>query len=103
MLIVGDTTSGVFSGTIDKPLPNGWVIDVPNEHLIAPDGTSYEAIGIAPDVLVPYFPEAVKATGVDPGLEKAMHLLGSPRFDELAVAAKRAPGIGHRSACVGRG
>jgi hypothetical protein len=47
---------------------------------------------MAPDVLAPYFREAVKATGIDPGLEKAVYLLASPSFDELAAGVKRRKG-----------
>lgn len=100
VIIVGDRSSGVHSDAIPKQLPNGWTITQSSEAIIAPDGTLYEAIGVPPDVLVPYEPEEVKATGVDPGLEKALHLLTSPRFDELARGVKRRAGGGRQFSCT---
>ena len=90
VLIVGDRSAGVHSDTLDKRLPNGWKISIPNEAFVAPDGSMYETVGIPPDVLVPYYAEEVKATGVDPLMEKALHLLRSSDVRATFAGAKRA-------------
>jgi len=100
VVVVGDRTGGVHSDTLIKYLPNGWRFTLSNEVFTAPDGTTYETVGVPPDLLVPYDPEANLADGVDPQIEKALYLLGSDRFAELAAGAKRLPGRGRRSPCV---
>jgi hypothetical protein len=59
----------------------------------------YETVSVPPDVLVPYYPDEVARTGVDPALEKAIHLLSSDRAPELAAAAKRTGVRGVPSPC----
>lgn len=99
VLIIGDRTAGVHSDTLDKTLPNGWEISISNEAFVAPDGTMYETVGVPPDLLVPYYPEEVRASGIDPALEKAIQLLSSARATELALAAKRSGARGVTSPC----
>lgn len=53
----GGTTRGSFSTVLSKPLPNGWVVELANEVVAAPDGTSYEETGIAPDIEMDVFPK----------------------------------------------
>jgi C-terminal processing protease CtpA/Prc len=89
VLIVGDRSAGVHSDTLDKELPNGWTISISNEAFIAPDGSMYETVGVPPDVLVPYYPEQVRSTGVDPLMEKALHLLHTPDVKRAFAGAKR--------------
>jgi carboxyl-terminal processing protease len=98
VVLVGDRTASVHSDVLQKQLPNGWKIGISNEAFVAPDGSMYETVGVAPDVLVPYYPEAVKESGVDPLLEKAMDLLGSSHFAALVAAVKRGP-MGRASPC----
>jgi carboxyl-terminal processing protease len=90
VLIVGDRSAGVHSDTLDKELPNGWTISVSNEAFVAPDGSMYETVGVPPDVLVPYYPEEVRSTGVDPLMEKALHVLHTPDVKRAFAGAKRA-------------
>lgn len=99
VVVVGDRTGGVHSDTLIKYLPNGWRFTLSNEVFTAPDGTMYETVGVPPDLLAPYDPEANFAEGVDPQIEKALYLLGSDRFAELRAGAKRSPGSGRRSPC----
>jgi hypothetical protein len=98
VVLVGDRTASVHSDVLQKRLPNGWKIGISNEAFVAPDGSMYETVGVAPDVLVPYYPEAVKESGVDPLLEKALDLLGSSHFAALSAAVKRGP-MGRASPC----
>ena len=46
---VGETTRGSFSTVLSKPLPNGWLVELANEVIAAPDGTVYEESGIEPE------------------------------------------------------
>lgn len=52
----GKTTRGSFSTVHSKPLPNGWVIELSNEVIAAPDGQSFEETGIPPHVELEVFP-----------------------------------------------
>lgn len=53
---VGDTTRGAFSDVINKPLPNGWSLDISAEVYRDPDGQSYEARGLPPKLKREVFP-----------------------------------------------
>jgi carboxyl-terminal processing protease len=100
VVLVGDHTASVHSDTLVKFLPNGWRFSISNEAIVAPDGRLYESVGVPPDVLVPVDIDAIKADGVDPQMEKALHLLNSGRFEAMAAAAKRRPSaIGRPSPC----
>lgn len=59
-LRVGDTTQGIFSDTLDKTLPNGWEYTLSNELYTAPAGEVFEGVGIPPDVLIDYPPDAAE-------------------------------------------
>lgn len=72
--IVGDTTSGAFSDMTSRELPNGWVYTISIGDWRAADGTSYEGIGLPPDVVVQN-DSADVANGRDEALEKAISLL----------------------------
>jgi hypothetical protein len=100
VIVVGDRTAGAHSDPLIKPLPNGWRLLLSNERFVSPDGTSYEGIGIPPDVLVAYEPEEVRVSGRDPLLDKALHLLGSEDFRAVAAAAKRPGGGGRPGRCL---
>ena len=52
----GKTTRGSFSTVHSKPLPNGWVIELSNEVIAAPDGQGFEETGIPPEVELEVFP-----------------------------------------------
>src|SRR6185312_943777 len=53
---VGETTRGAFSDMIEKPLPNGWLLDISAEVYRDPDGRSYEAHGLPPKLKREVFP-----------------------------------------------
>jgi C-terminal processing protease CtpA/Prc len=72
--IVGDTTSGAFSDMISRELPNGWVYTISIGDWRSSDGTSYEGIGLPPDVVVQNDSTDI-ANGRDEALEKAISLL----------------------------
>lgn len=99
VLIVGDRTAGVHSDPLIKKLPNGWRFTLSNEAFTAPDGFDYEGIGTQPHVLVPYEPERVRATGVDPAMEKALDLLASRRYQDVVKFLKSRVARGRPSLC----
>jgi carboxyl-terminal processing protease len=53
---VGDTTRGAFSDTVNKPLPNGWMLVLPTEIYRDPAGETYEARGLPPQRPFEVFP-----------------------------------------------
>lgn len=72
--IVGDTTNGIHSNSMDKVLPNGWEISTSFELFSSHDGTVYEQIGIAPDlVVIPEenaFPDGILCVAISDILER---------------------------------
>lgn len=72
--IVGDTTSGAFSDMTSRELPNGWVYTISIGDWRTPDGTSYEGIGLPPDLVVQNDSTDI-ANGRDEALETAILLL----------------------------
>ncbi len=76
--IVGDTTSGAFSDMTSRELPNGWVYSISIGDWRSADGTSYEGIGVPPDVLVQNDSTDI-ANGRDEALEKAIALLSKSK------------------------
>jgi carboxyl-terminal processing protease len=100
VILIGENTAGVHSDTLAKYLPNGWSFTVSNEIIVAPDGQSYEGVGVPPDVVVPFDIEEIKATGIDPQMERALHLLNSGDFQTLVAGAERmSEGLGRPSPC----
>ena len=53
---VGETTRGAFSDVIEKPLPNGWKLNISAEIHLDPHGRSYEARGLPPQIRREVFP-----------------------------------------------
>jgi carboxyl-terminal processing protease len=99
VIVIGDHTASVHSDVLTKYLPNGWRLTLSNELFGAPDGTMYEGVGVPPDILVPYDADEVRATGIDPNIEKALHLLRSDNFAALAKGAKRQRASGRVLPC----
>jgi len=53
--VLGETTNGALSNILHKPLPNGWNYGLSNEVYLDAAGTSFEHIGVPPDIPVPVF------------------------------------------------
>lgn len=77
--IVGDTTSGAFSDMTSRELPNGWIYSISIGDWRSADGTSYEGIGVPPDVVLQNDSTDV-ANGRDEALEKAIALLSKGKL-----------------------
>ncbi|WP_329413093.1 S41 family peptidase [Streptomyces sp. NBC_00704] len=73
---IGENTQGALSDTMDRALPNGWSLTLPNEKYLAPDGAAFDGTGIAPTVRVPVFTGADFAAHRDSALTRARELLG---------------------------
>jgi carboxyl-terminal processing protease len=56
VILVGDATRGAFSDAIDKPLPNGWKLNLSAEIYRDPEGRSYETKGLPPQLKREVFP-----------------------------------------------
>ena len=52
---VGENTQGVFSDVLDRRLPNGWRIVLPNEIYLTAEGRSFDVSGVPPDIAVAGF------------------------------------------------
>ena len=46
---VGESTQGVFSDVLDRRLPNGWRLVLPNEIYVTAEGNSFDVTGVPPD------------------------------------------------------
>jgi C-terminal processing protease CtpA/Prc len=74
---IGESTQGVFSDVLDRRLPNGWRVVLPNEIYVTADGKSFDVRGVPPDVSVAGFSRKNFKSERDPALEKALALLSS--------------------------
>ena len=71
VITIGDTTNGALSTMIPRTLPYGWYYTLAPQDVLAPDGKSYEGIGLAPDVYLVNRKSELEQ-GRDLVLEKAM-------------------------------
>ena len=72
---IGENTQGVFSDVLGRRLPNGWRFGLPNEVFRTPEGTTFDGVGIPPDIVVPVFADEDVAAGKDPALAMALQML----------------------------
>jgi carboxyl-terminal processing protease len=56
VVLVGGPTRGAFSDAIDKPLPNGWKLNLSAEDYRDPEERSYETKGLPPHIARDVFP-----------------------------------------------
>jgi C-terminal processing protease CtpA/Prc len=69
---VGESTQGLFSDTLSRRLPNGWMIYLPNEVFRTKEGKAFDAIGIPPNIPVPVFATPDNVADRDPALATAL-------------------------------
>jgi len=74
--IVGEKTVGILADQLDKDLPNGWVVAVPNVVFMDKNGTSFEVTGVPPDVEVITDLPDLFGRRRDKVIEKAITVLG---------------------------
>jgi len=75
--LVGETTTGSYSQTRHVDYEDGMVLNIAAIHHTFPDGSTFEGVGIAPDVPVDMTPDDLKA-GRDPVLKKALEQAQQP-------------------------
>lgn len=71
---IGDTTEGAFPHAVPRELPNGWVYRVTIGAVLTAQKTSFEGIGIPPDIPV-FISEMDRNQGKDTILDTAVELL----------------------------
>ena len=67
--------SGSILRRLNRSLPNGWRFHLPNEIYFTAEGTAFDAIGVPPDIRVPFFTPTDLQTGQDTALERAINEL----------------------------
>jgi hypothetical protein len=78
VLRIGLSTQGVFSDVLNRSLPNGWHFHLPNEIYFTASGRAFDAVGVPPDLRVPFFDQEDLQSGHDAALEKAIDWLAKP-------------------------
>jgi hypothetical protein len=68
--VVGEPTNGIYSTTLTKELPNGWIFTLSNEIVRDANGTNYEVTGIQPDITADFPSKAQRDKGIDPALDR---------------------------------
>ncbi len=74
LMHVGDTTTGAFSDTVERELPNRWLYRVPVAEVLDGAGVSWEGLGLIPDQVVKNTIADLEA-GNDKMLEAAVAVL----------------------------
>lgn len=72
---IGENTQGVFSDTLIRSLPNGWMFILPNEEFRTRDGHTFDGVGIPPDLHTPVFTDEEFAADRDSAFDQAVALL----------------------------
>jgi hypothetical protein len=72
---IGEATQGLLGGVLGRHLPNGWVFGLPNTRTIAPDGRSFEAKGLVPEIHMPAYGDADSSQESDSPLAAALDVL----------------------------
>ncbi len=80
--LIGTATEGILSDELYRTLPNGWEFSLSSEIYLAHDEALFEAIGVPPDIEVPFLPAEDLEGGLDRGIDVAV----------AELAARSAPG-----------
>ncbi|MFI6897469.1 S41 family peptidase [Streptomyces sp. NPDC050256] len=72
---IGENTQGVFSDTLDRTLPNGMAVWLPNEEFLTRRGQTFDGAGIPPHIRTPVFTEEEFATDRDSAFDAAVAVL----------------------------
>ncbi|WP_344369257.1 S41 family peptidase [Streptomyces indiaensis] len=79
---IGQATQGVFSDVMERRLPNGMTVILPNEEFLNRSGRTYDGTGIPPHLTEPVFTEDEFAKKRDSAFDRAVGVLR-----ELGAAA----------------
>ncbi|WNI30660.1 S41 family peptidase [Streptomyces sp. ITFR-6] len=69
---IGEPTQGVFSDTMDRVLPNGMALWLPNEEFLTRSGRTFDGAGIPPHIRTPVFTEEEFAKNRDSAFDAAV-------------------------------
>ncbi|MEU7484732.1 S41 family peptidase [Streptomyces sp. NPDC042319] len=72
---IGEPTQGVFSDTLDRRLPNGMAVWLPNEKFLTNQGKTFDGTGIPPHIRTPVFTEEEFAKNRDSAFDAAVAAL----------------------------
>lgn len=72
---IGQPTQGVFSDTLERRLPNGWNIMLPNEEFRTRHGRTFDGTGIPPHIAEPVFTDEEFAHDRDSAFDRAVNEL----------------------------
>lgn len=73
--LMGESTQGALSDSLEKKLPNGFEFSLANEFYYSSEGEWFEHSGIPVDIEVPYFTLQQRLELSDDGIETAYFLL----------------------------
>jgi C-terminal processing protease CtpA/Prc len=73
--LMGESTQGALSDTLDKVLPNGFEFSLSNEFYYNSEGEWFEHQGIPVDIEAPFFTQEQRLDESDAGLESAYAFL----------------------------
>ncbi|RBQ19403.1 protease [Spongiactinospora rosea] len=76
---IGQPTQGVFSDIMQRTLPNGMQLWVPNEEFLTKAGTTYDGAGVPPHIRTPVFTEEEFAADRDSAFDRALRVLRGGR------------------------
>ncbi|WP_405495086.1 S41 family peptidase [Streptomyces sp. NBC_00096] len=72
---IGQPTQGVFSDVLDRTLPNGWELGLPDEQFLTRTGKTFDGSGIPVDRTTPVFTEEEFEARRDSAFTTALRLL----------------------------
>ncbi|MFE0174943.1 S41 family peptidase [Streptomyces sp. NPDC059002] len=72
---IGESTQGVFSDVLQRKLPNGMAIWLPNEEFLTRTGRTFDGTGIPPHLRTPVFTDEEFEKNRDSAFDKAVAVL----------------------------
>ncbi|MGW7030369.1 S41 family peptidase [Streptomyces xanthophaeus] len=72
---IGQPTQGVFSDVLERKLPNGMAVWMPNEELLTRSGRTFDGAGIPPHLTEPVFTPEEFARNEDSAFDRAVKVL----------------------------
>ncbi|MCX4823295.1 S41 family peptidase [Streptomyces sp. NBC_01142] len=73
---IGEHTQGVFSDVMQRKLPGGWQVWLPNEEFLTRSGRTFDGPGIPPQLAEPVFTDEEFEYGRDSAFDRAVAVLG---------------------------
>ncbi|MFJ2766478.1 S41 family peptidase [Streptomyces sp. NPDC087300] len=72
---IGEATQGVFSDVLERELPNGMKVGLPNEEFLTSSGGTFDGPGIPPHLRTPVFTQKEFEKNRDSAFDKAVKVL----------------------------